>query len=180
MRLLKRIVVASSCLVAIVLGIGFLTSGVVKADPKASDVRVVNSAAEAVPVDEGNTARAGVAAECHALTPGPWNCSLGTVPAGKILVIEAVSCFATVPGGAGGAAIVLNMASPGLSGGEINFNFPMALALSQSISGGNDYYRQVVPVRLYAAGGHDVSVLAAPPAGSHDVGCSIAGHLVNQ
>ncbi len=112
---------------------------------------------------------------------GSWQCSLGTVPAGKILVIESASCFATVPAGSGGGSMYLNMASPKLVGGPgyLNLNFFMTLQRTSG-NASNDYYGQVTPLQLYAVGGFQVSVIASLPMGSHDMGCAISGHLVNQ
>lgn len=131
-------------------------------------------------VDPGSTARAAVGDQCSiAIYNGEDHCVLADVPEGKILVIETLSCGATVVAGTS-PAMRLTTPIPNMDrSGFVNLNHTIALTLSGHV-GSNDYYRLTTPVRMYASGGFSVSVGVSAADGSHSASCAFSGHLVTE
>jgi hypothetical protein len=191
MRAIARILVASVALLAVVSAVGMLTTRAARA-AHTSDVRVVNTTGESVPVtvasapsapvfaDTDGAARAGIGAECDiAFYNGETQCTLANVPAGSVLVIDMVTCGASVAGGSAFPGVTLLVPSKAIGGGVYGIYHQLSLAHTGTI-GGTDFFGAATPVRIYAAGGYPVNVLANAAAGSHDVLCTIAGHLVGE
>ncbi len=202
---IKRSLAVASALVLLVVFLGAPSGGVKAA--KTDEVKVVNTAAEAVPVNVGNAslpvtignstvpvslantsatplyvdgdpARAGVGASCSILLyNGESQCTLAAVPTGKILVIESVTCAASVTSGSSFLPMVLIVPATAIGGGVYNMYHSLVLANTGSF-GTNTYYGLTTPLRLYAAGGYSVLLMSNTDAASHSAGCSIAGHLV--
>ncbi len=140
-------------------------------------------------VDEGNTARAAVGAQCDFdfVADTSTQCQIAAVPDGQILVIETVTCAASAPTGTVMPPIVLSMGATPIGGGAaINLNHRLFLTRTAEpgTAIGLDYYGLTTPVRMYAAANTGVWVSAGmgPIPGNvrPDLACAISGHLVNQ
>jgi len=155
----------------------------------ASSVSVSNTSAAPLFVDNGYTARTAIGAECDAQfdSSGQVNCSLATVPAGHTLVIETITCAASVATGSPIVPILLNMGGPPIGGGSpISLNHRLLLTKATSI-GSLDYYGLTTPVKMYAAAtaggstGVSVSMQVGPSTANQGDGtCAISGYLVTQ
>jgi hypothetical protein len=149
-----------------------------------SPVSFSNTSSTPLFVDSENSSRAGIGAECDAPFDGTGfaQCQLAAVPAGQILVIETITCAASVATGSQVVPIVLNMGGPPIGGGApISLNH--RLPLTRTATAGLDYYGLTTPVRMYAAGGTNVFVFAGvgpSTAGVGDLGCAISGHMAAQ
>ena len=198
MKPVRQMLVVVSGLVLVVVALGVLTGGAVKA-AKTDEVKVVNTAAEPVPVgntsstplfvNTGDSTRAAIGAQCdaHFDATGFAQCQIATVPAGQILVIETITCTASVATGTPVVPIVLNMGGPPIGGGApISLNHRLLLTLAAS-NGSLDYYGLTTPVKMYAAGGTGGSTgvfvftgVGPGSANTGDLGCAISGHMASQ
>jgi hypothetical protein len=154
-----------------------------------SAVSFSNTSSTPLFVDTGDTTRSGIGASCDSSfdSAGFAQCVIATVPAGQILVIETITCSASVATGSQIVPIVLNMGGTPIGGGApISLNHRLLLTRSAT-NGSLDYYGITTPVRMYAAGGTDgstnVSVfvgVGTSTANVGDLGCAISGHIVNR
>lgn len=175
----------------VVVGVGLFTA--LAAAPAAAKPAIVVSNTSATPlfVDTGSTTRNGFNASCSTgnIDPksGQASCTLLTIPAGRKVVIETVSCQAEVPSGRGPADVQLIVPNSPLGGGPV-VNVSHLLALSRQDGDGSlDIWRATIPLRAYGG---------APASGSVNIGvffratyspnvpegmiCAISGYMVGQ
>lgn len=162
----------------------------------------VNSAkASPLFVDTDNPTRAAIGASCDATFDGTGHatCALSTtypatplVPAGHTLVIETVTCSASInaagsPYTYGQLPVQLIMGAPPTGA---NFYHWFLMTRYLSLTGGSpqlDYYRLTSPTKMYAAsvngGSTNVYVDAQIGPSTANIGgvsCSVSGYLVAQ
>jgi hypothetical protein len=110
------------------------------------------------------------------------SCVIANVPSGKVLVIETISCAADAPPGGDAPNLALLVNSTPVSGGAVS-PFYYFLALPKvSTTSTSDNYRITTSVRMYAAPGTSVTLIASGESGPSliaDTTCAISGHLVN-
>ena len=101
-----------------------------------------------------------------------------TVPSGKQLVIEFVSCHAAVPASEEIEYLRVSVTNPGKTG--VDFHFP-ATFQAQWVEGYNGYIT-ALPTRIYADSGAvvDVGILRSSIAQYSYADFSLSGHLVNR
>lgn len=167
-----------------------------------TSVAVSNTSAMPLFVDTGSAARNGMGSFCDVnlvqsgSTTGTLQCTLSIVPAGQILVIETLTCFAQVVAGTPFSRLVLTIGSP-------NPMFPSAgnlstlnhfLPLTRNASGdyaGLSAYGLISPVRMYAFGptltnGGNVPIYVFGNVGyplvngNPSLGCTMSGHYESQ
>ena len=163
------------------------------------DVRVINTAAEAIPtVAQGTTTIAGTvnlapgttvnvagaaqqpfAATVGSVQPNLTNVStatLATVPAGKRLVIEFVTMTGQVPPGQ--FAEIMEITTNAGSGG---ISHPLVIHAQPPAVIGDSVFRSNQDLRLYATGGSNVTVLfrRTSSAGQATFFATISGYLVD-
>jgi hypothetical protein len=153
-------------------------------------VSLSNTSSTPLFVDTGGPTRAAIGSQCfdNFDATGSANCLLATVPANHTLVIETITCTASVANGTPLVPIVLNMGGPPIGGGApISLNHRLLMTHAASITGGLDYYGLTAQVRMYAAGGNGgstgVSVFVGVGPGSANqggLGCAISGHMASQ
>lgn len=133
-----------------------------------------------------SAARSAVGASCDVHFTNPptqVSCKLGTVPAGKILVIETVTCRANTSIGASIGPFTLSVGTPGIGGGLLPLYYDLALTKTTTIPGAYDMYAITSPIRVYASSGTGVAVIGTgekPTNAITGMVCTIAGHLVNK
>jgi hypothetical protein len=118
---------------------------------------------------------------------GQASCSLLTIPAGRQVVIETISCQAELYTGQGPGDVQLIVPnSPFSAGGPDHVSHLLTLT-KQSSSSSLDIWRMTSPLRAYAGapsgGSVDVGLFfranpASPP--PQDMTCTISGYLVGQ
>jgi len=103
---------------------------------------------------------------------------LGTVPAGKRLVIEYISGSCTVPFGDRVIDIILRLSPVGLDGRRFHNLIPSFTGSAP----GFDFYRWSQPVRFIVDSGTDMQLVARKitPVSSGSCDASIAGYLVDK
>jgi hypothetical protein len=162
---------------------------------------VSNTSAAPLFVTTQGAASSGVGSSCDVnlaasgSTTGTLQCQLSTVPAGKVLVIETLTCFALVVDGTPFHTLVLTTGSPNpmlpavgpLA--TLNHFLPMTRQASGDY-GSLNTYGLISPVRIYAfgtpAGGGEVPIYVfgsvGYPAinGNPSLGCTMSGHLESQ
>ena len=154
-------------------------------------VQLSNTPATPVYVDAERAARNGFNVSCFTgnIDPvyGQASCPLLTIPAGRQVVIETVSCQAELATGDGPADVQLIVPnSPFTPGGPDHVSHLLALSKQDSNSG-VDIWRVTTPLRAYgsapAQGSVDVGLFfRANPAssGPQGISCTISGFLVSQ
>jgi hypothetical protein len=174
----------------------------VNANVTNATVGVSNSSAAPLFVTTQGAAASGVGSSCDVnlaasgSTTGTLQCQLSTVPAGKVLVIETLTCFALVVDGTPFSTLVLTTGSPNpllpavgpLS--TLNHFLPLTRQASGDY-GSLNAYGLISPVRIYAFGPTAANGGTVPiyvfgsvgyPAinGNPSLGCTMSGHLENQ
>lgn len=154
-------------------------------------VQLSNTPVTPVYVDAERAARNGFNVSCFTgnIDPvyGQASCPLLTIPAGRQVVIETVSCQAELATGDGPADVQLIVPnSPFTPGGPDHVSHLLALSKQDSNSG-VDIWRVTTPLRAYgsapAQGSVDVGLFfRANPAssGPQGISCTISGFLVGQ
>jgi hypothetical protein len=154
-------------------------------------VQLNNTPATPVYVDAERAARNGFNVSCFTgnIDPvyGQASCSLLTIPAGRQVVIETVSCQAELATGDGPADVQLIVPNTPFSpGGPDHVSHLLALS-KQDSSSSVDIWRLTTPLRAYgsapAQGSVDVGLFfrANPAAsGPQGISCTISGFLVSQ
>lgn len=155
--------------------------------PVSGSVSVSNTPDAPLFAEIENAARSAVAATCNVDftdPPSQVNCQLGTVPLGKILVIEMIACGASTSIGGTIGPISLVVGAPHMSGGVVqNTYFNLALTKVTTIPEAYDQYAFTSQIRAYSVPGSTVYISAVgekPLVARTSVSCTIAGHLVNQ
>jgi hypothetical protein len=156
-----------------------------------SSIGVGNTSDNPLFVDTGSTARNGFNASCFTgnvdATYGQASCVLLTVPAGRQVVIETVSCQAEVTTGTGPADVQLIVPNAPLGGGATT-NVSHLLTLSrQAGDAALEIWRTTTSLRAYAAspatGAAGIGVFfRATYSPSEPVGmvCAISGYMAGQ
>ena len=153
------------------------------------------------PIDAQGSARSAVSTYCFVQSidtaTGNSSCTLAQIPAGKILVVESVLCFAHIPDTIPFKSILLTMGAPNPefpgAGNQSTVNhFLMMTPTPNGDYGGNHTYMATAPIKLYAFGppaanGGTGSLWANVQIGPYTIGqsysqfgCSLAGVLENQ
>ncbi len=154
-------------------------------------VKLNTTPATPVYVDTDRPARGGFNASCFTggvdAVSGQASCSLLTIPAGRQVVIETISCQALLTGGDGPGDVQLIVPNtPFTPGGPDHVSH--LLALSKQASGnGVDIWRMTTPLRAYgsapAQGTVDIGLFFRAnysPSVSQGLSCTISGYLVGQ
>jgi hypothetical protein len=174
----------------------------VNANVTNTSINVRNSSASPLFVDTGNAARTGMGSFCDVnliqsgSTTGTLECQLSTVPAGQILVIETLTCFAQVVTGTPFSSLVLTIGSPNpMYPGAGNLStLNHFLPLTRNTSGdyaGLSAYGLISSVRMYAFGptlanGGEVPIYVFGNVGyplingNPSLGCTMSGHYESQ
>jgi hypothetical protein len=147
-------------------------------------VGISNTSSTPLFVDTGDSARAGIGAACDANYDGSGvaQCTLATVPVGQILVIETITCGASVATGSAVLPIRLAMGAQPIGGGAPFYVFHRLVLTKTDTLSGLDDYGITTPVRMYVAGGTGVSVNSSitSSAGVGSLACAISGHMAAQ
>lgn len=189
---------------ALVVGVGLLT--VLAAAPAAAkpaktltvnahvtntSIGVSNTRTTPLFVDTGSTTSNGFNASCSTgnvdPTYGQASCTLLTIPAGRQVVIETVSCQAEVLPGRGPADVQLIVPNPPLGGGSaVNVSHMLTLS-RQDGNGSVDIRRTTTPLRAYggapASGSINIGLFfrsTYSPTVPVDIICAISGYMVGQ
>lgn len=156
-----------------------------------SPVSFSNTATTPLYVDVDASARQGFNAECFTGNVDPINgqasCSLLTIPAGRQIVIESVSCQAELFAGEGPGDVQLIVPNAPLGGGApVNVHHRLTLT-KQAGDATLDIWAMTTPFRVYggAPSGGSVGVgvfFRANPArpAPQDMFCHVSGYLVGQ
>lgn len=152
-------------------------------------------------VDAQGSARSAVSTFCDVpiidQSSGNSSCLLISVPAGKILVIESMLCFAHIPADKIFGSILLIAAAPNptypAAGNLSTINHFLTMTpLPNADYGGNHSYGLTTPIKLYAFGpaagtGGTIPVYVNVQIGQYTLGpanptfgCTMAGVLENQ
>jgi hypothetical protein len=129
-------------------------------------------------------------------TDGTLQCQVSLVPAGKVLVIETMTCFAQVVDGTPFNGLVLTVGAPNpllpAAGNLATLNHFIPLTRNANGDyGGINAYAMISPVRIYAFGGDpvtggDVPIYVFGGVGTNptntfpSLGCTISGHFEAQ
>jgi hypothetical protein len=129
-------------------------------------------------------------------TDGTLQCQVSVVPAGKVLVIETLTCFAQVVDGTPFNGLVLTVGAPNpqlpAAGNLATLNHFIPLSRNANGDyGGINAYSMISPVRIYAYGGDpatggDVPIYVFGGVGTNptntlpSLGCTISGHFESQ
>jgi hypothetical protein len=155
--------------------------------PVSGSVNVSNTQNAPLFAEIESAARAAVGASCDVDftdPPSQVSCPLGTVPSGKILVIETVTCRADTSIGGSIGPFTLSVGTPGMGGGApLPFYYDLALTKTTTIPGAYDMYVLTSQIRVYAAPGTGVAAIGIgekPINARTGMVCTIAGHLVTQ
>jgi len=142
-------------------------------------------------VDAERPARNGFNASCFTgnvdPTYGQASCTLFSIPAGRQIVIETISCQAELYANEGPGDVQLIVPNPPLGGGApVNVSHLLALTKQASTSS-LDIWRMTTPLRAYASapaqGSVNVGVFfRANPASPNPQGlsCTVSGYMVGQ
>jgi hypothetical protein len=210
MKLMKQILVAVSGLAILVAGL-YAVNGTPASAAATPIVKVVNTPAEAVPVvgnvrvhnGSANPLNVDIANAVGASCDGSFDaggvaqCNIATIPEGQILVIEEVTCGASVLAGARIGSILLGMGSPAVPSdppvpGIRPVNHTLVLTRLFSVLDGSpqhDYYGLTNQVKMYAfgglpgIGGSSTVFVNAQSGGTLNTGgvdCTISGHMLAQ
>jgi hypothetical protein len=158
--------------------------------PVSGAVKIINTPGTQLIVDADTAARAAIDGQCefNLNASGNGSCILTTVPSNKTLVIEMLTCAASVNhvnNPFSQLPIQLIMTATGA-----NTNYWFLLSPYLSLTNGQpqlDYYRLATPVKLYATSVNngDLPIWLDAQIGDHTaniggVTCSISGYLVTK
>lgn len=173
-------------------------TGTVNANITSGSVGIATTAANPLYVEGGDTARHAVEAACDVLfdSTGQAGCTLSTgggaplVPAGQILVIESISCRASVNHLSNPYSDLLLLISMPAAPNHANFYHNFLMSRFLSLTDGSpqlDYYAFATPMKMYAYGfpaattNVFVQIQAGPfTAGVGGLTCSVSGYYVAQ
>lgn len=154
-------------------------------------VRLSNTPTTPVYVDADRAARNGFNASCS--TPnidpasGQSSCSLFTIPAGRQVVIETISCQAELAAGEGPGDVQLIVPNQPIIAGMPDHVSHFLTLTKQDTSSTVDIWRLTTPLRAYGSAPEQGSVsvglfFRGDPASSSPQGifCTISGFLVGQ
>jgi hypothetical protein len=154
-------------------------------------VQLSNTSTTPLYVDSDRSARSGFNASCSTgnIDPvyGQASCSLFTIPAGRQVVIETISCQAEVPTGQGPGDVQLVVPSSA-SNSTVSGNSSHFLTLSKQVGDATlEIWRLTTPLRAYgsapAQGTVDISLFfRGNPSAPNPQGivCTISGFIVGQ
>ena len=173
-------------------------TGTVNANITSGSIGISNTAGNPLYVEQGDTARHAVEAACDVLfdSSGQAGCNLSVgggaplVPAGQILVIESLSCRASVNHVSNPYSDLLLLISMPAAPNHANFYHNFLMSRFLSLTDGSpqlDYYAFAAPMKMYAYGFTSgttnvfVQVQAGPFTSSvGGLTCSVSGYYVAQ
>lgn len=153
-------------------------------------VQVTSSVTAPVYVDADRPARNGFNASCFTgnvdAVYGQASCTLFSIPAGRQVVIETISCQAELYAGDGPGDVQLIVPNTPLLGGADHVSHMLTLS-KQASSASLDIWRMTTPLKAYASAPAQGSTAVglffrANPArpGPQDMICTVSGYLVGQ
>jgi hypothetical protein len=199
MSLMKKMLSLSLGFVVLATIVVLVTGGTVGAQVPSVPVRVTNTPSvnvnstptTPVYVDADRPARSGFNASCFTgdVDPdfGQAQCSLLTIPAGRQVVIESISCQASLVAGEGPGDAQLVLPNTPFGGGATQ-NVSHLLALSKQAGDATfDIWRMTTPLRAYASApdGGSVGIFVFfranhSPAVPQGLFCAVSGYPVGQ